>query len=45
MGQTCQPSPPPSTPVQFKELMELCWSPDVAKRPTFKEIVGCFQVR
>jgi len=33
------------TTAQFKELMELCWSPDASKRPNFKRVVEILQVR
>ena len=39
------PGNPGPTLKQYKALMERCWSPTVAVRPTFKQVVDEFQVR
>ena len=54
MAQDARPDMPPDADLpghpgrtlrEYKSLMERCWSPQSAARPSFKQVVDEFQVR
>jgi len=40
LSNTLRPTVPASCDPQWRELMELCWSNEPDKRPTFTEVVS-----
>lgn len=39
-----RPPVPSNMPPQYALLMQRCWDPDAAKRPTFEQVVACLEL-
>lgn len=40
MNNTLRPPVPATCDPEWRKLMELCWAPDPAQRPSFTQIAG-----